>query len=288
MDDGNIKSYEAADAALHDKRTGKPVQSRKLRPNTYLQRRGLADPGVSPIAIRLHNTDIVTFRNDGFIELNTDGWFTITTKDRMNRYLPDPFCIFSKKGSWHVSLSWKIETVHRDHNYEEIHEQHDCSEYYCYDRKEIATSVPYFDGIILDGAGLNNGSVVNAKDIPDERARDKRNDEMRRKIRNYVRRYTDERIRELAETGAMNIGGECMFCWRTTEGESVGDAFGDIEHLRSHIDEGYVMYSLLWHAVKANGRRDPAFVMAYAPDLARHDLSKYLRKRLLEAVMVNH
>ena len=39
-------------------------------------------------AIRLHRTDVVTFRRDGSCVLNSDGWETITTKDRMNKYAP--------------------------------------------------------------------------------------------------------------------------------------------------------------------------------------------------------
>ena len=37
-------------------------------------------------AIRLHRTDVVTYRPDGACILNTDGWDTVTTKDRINKY----------------------------------------------------------------------------------------------------------------------------------------------------------------------------------------------------------
>jgi len=37
--------------------------------------------------IRLHLTDIVTFRPDGTIMLNSGGWKTITTKTRMNNQI---------------------------------------------------------------------------------------------------------------------------------------------------------------------------------------------------------
>jgi hypothetical protein len=52
--------------------------------------------------IRLHTTDIMEFRPDGTIKLNSGGWRTVTTKERMNRYLP---CgrIYQDKGIWYYS-----------------------------------------------------------------------------------------------------------------------------------------------------------------------------------------
>ena len=38
-------------------------------------------------AIRLHKTDIITFGATAFI-LNTGGWSTVTTKDRINKHIP--------------------------------------------------------------------------------------------------------------------------------------------------------------------------------------------------------
>jgi len=69
--------------------------SRKLENNTYLQRR---EKG---IAVLLHETDVVTYLPDGSCVLNSGGWKTVTTKDRMNSYAP---CrIYSDKGVWYVS-----------------------------------------------------------------------------------------------------------------------------------------------------------------------------------------
>jgi hypothetical protein len=38
------------------------------------------------IAIKLHDTDIVTVFNDGRMILNSGGWLSVTTKERINRY----------------------------------------------------------------------------------------------------------------------------------------------------------------------------------------------------------
>ena len=63
---------------------------KKLENNTYLERRG--DSENSPIAVRLHDTDVVTIYPDGTYELNRGGWQTVTTKDRINRYSPARLC----------------------------------------------------------------------------------------------------------------------------------------------------------------------------------------------------
>lgn len=53
------------------------------------------------IHIRLHNTDIVTYRADGSIMLDTDGWQTVTTKARINAWAPVQVC--QRKGDWFVN-----------------------------------------------------------------------------------------------------------------------------------------------------------------------------------------
>jgi hypothetical protein len=55
--------------------------------------------------IRLHHTDIVRFMPDGSIVANTGGWQTVTTKERLNRYLPGQ--IYSHNGVWIYSQEGK-------------------------------------------------------------------------------------------------------------------------------------------------------------------------------------
>ena len=54
--------------------------------------------------IRLHNTDILTFKN-GSVVLNTGGWKTLTTKDRFNSFLPDGFRVSQSKSIWYLNDS---------------------------------------------------------------------------------------------------------------------------------------------------------------------------------------
>ena len=57
-------------------------------------------------AIRLHRTDVVTFRRDGGCVLNTDGWQTRTTKDRMNKY--SPVSVYQVDSIWYVAQKRRI------------------------------------------------------------------------------------------------------------------------------------------------------------------------------------
>ncbi len=76
---------------------------KKLAGNTYLTREG------DTMTIRHHNTDIIKVRYDSDIDgiahvwtLNNGGWFSMTTKKRLNQFTP--FSIFQTKGQWYVSM----------------------------------------------------------------------------------------------------------------------------------------------------------------------------------------
>lgn len=68
----------------------------KLGNNTYLVRDD------DDLSVRLHETNVVTYHADGSITLRTGGWFSRTTKDRMNTHLPSDLSVQSKKGDWFV------------------------------------------------------------------------------------------------------------------------------------------------------------------------------------------
>ncbi len=59
---------------------------KKLENNTYLHRVG------DSYAVRLHSTDVVTIHPDGTYTLDSGGWRTPTTKDRISRYSPVVVC----------------------------------------------------------------------------------------------------------------------------------------------------------------------------------------------------
>ena len=53
-------------------------------------------------AIRLHDTDILTYKKGKYI-LDSGGWRTVTTKERMNRFLPSGYNVFQKDFDWFVN-----------------------------------------------------------------------------------------------------------------------------------------------------------------------------------------
>jgi hypothetical protein len=69
------------------------------------------------IAIRLHYTDVVTFHDGlpsghgsgwiGWTVLNSGGWQTVTTKERINRYLPEGWKL--SQHDWEWTVSWPDE-----------------------------------------------------------------------------------------------------------------------------------------------------------------------------------
>ena len=79
----------------------------KLANNTYLTYPAFED-GLSTdqvpawFGVRLHDTNVVEFHADGRILLNSGGWKTVTTKQRMNACLNE-FKVYSQKRVWYVS-----------------------------------------------------------------------------------------------------------------------------------------------------------------------------------------
>lgn len=82
--------YSEANILLSRGRNGR----RKVANNTYLHR---VDDG---IAVQLHATDVVVIHPDNTYTLNTGGWYTVTTKARINEF--SPARVSSNKGIWYV------------------------------------------------------------------------------------------------------------------------------------------------------------------------------------------
>lgn len=112
-------TYASALATLDDARTSAQRERRKIAHNTYLVR----NPGVlrsePTLAVYLHETPIVTFLESGAIELNSGGWQTVTTKRRINRYLPAGVSLFQERGEWilrDVRPEFLPDGIHTDTN----------------------------------------------------------------------------------------------------------------------------------------------------------------------------
>ncbi len=74
--------------------------SRKIGNNTYAEI--LHD---DTVAIKLHNTYVVKINPNGTYTLNSGGWQTVTTKDRINQY--SPVRVYQRKFEWFVTINGK-------------------------------------------------------------------------------------------------------------------------------------------------------------------------------------
>jgi hypothetical protein len=95
-------ALELANSA-RDKSAGKPIAN-----NTRAILRG------DDVAIRLHSTDVLTFKPDGSVIYNTGGWRTVTTKQRMNKYGAPGFRIWSDRGNWYAGQCGKPDYVYAE------------------------------------------------------------------------------------------------------------------------------------------------------------------------------
>ncbi len=91
---------------------------KKLQNNTYLQK-FIDSEGIPAFSIVLHRTSVVNIYKNGDYELYTGGWYTSTTKNRINEY--SPARIFQKKGEWYLSDGVLFEEgVRRSKDYFEL------------------------------------------------------------------------------------------------------------------------------------------------------------------------
>lgn len=83
---------------------GRNREQRKLANNTYAHR-----INERTIAVRLHNTDVVTLHSDGRVVYNSGGWRTLTTKERMSQF--GPAQVSQTAGVWYIRVYNKTDWV---------------------------------------------------------------------------------------------------------------------------------------------------------------------------------
>ena len=94
--EAHVTSYESAREFWEHSKTG------KIAHNTYIAR---IMTTVVVFALVYHKTAVVTFNVDDTIRLNTDGWQTSTTKQRISECLPPGWSIWQTKGDWFIGHS---------------------------------------------------------------------------------------------------------------------------------------------------------------------------------------
>ena len=205
--------------------------------------------------VRLHHTDIVETLPDGRIKLNSGGWKTNTTKDRMNDHAKG-YSIYSKKGTWYVR------------------------------RYEDSAEVPYTDGMLLPDA-LSGRALAKAEK---EAARAIK---LKADIKKFVAK-TLPTGKPIAPPNNGDCW-ECLMFDRVEPvgpakylggaSEQPSKPRTNAGHLLSHVNEGYMHGSLVVNAMRDNGLSDVGISMiAFSdrPDYVRvrRIVRRYLQKRL--------
>lgn len=191
----------------NEKLTGRNKDRRKLENNTYLERRD-----AETIAVRLHNTDIVMFKSDGSTTLDTGGWRTVTTKDRMNKYAS--VNLSQENGQWFV-------VRHLEEN-------------------------PYWErvGLYSDGMRILPDGTLEGIEPLDEYQK-------KLKLRKRVHRFAAKYMVAFAAGNVPAPGpGDCFYCAmrEVKTGNPIGEVVHDKDHILSHIEENYFVPSLLMRA----------------------------------------
>lgn len=206
---------------------------------------------------RLHDTVIAYWKGTGRrVVLNSGGYRTPTTQDRLNNYVLRgrvPFRIYTKNRTWYV------ESTAPD-----------------------GPHWPFADNMVL----YRNGRVTGA---PNEHVHDRKRKALNKQINAFLKV-----VRQKLETEEwpMPSHGDCLWCsmYFNAEGTGtgIGDTFHDKDHLLSHMAEKYVHGSLLWRAVQAKGFKKERLATRIAIAHDQHDvkfmvecLAKYLRKSLI-------
>lgn len=94
MTHATVTNYSEAETFLEG---GRDPSWRKISHNTVVHRKSHGS-----IAILYHSTDVITYHMDGRIVFRTGGWYSLTTKVRLNEF--SPCRVWSDKGTWEIDL----------------------------------------------------------------------------------------------------------------------------------------------------------------------------------------
>ena len=162
--------------------------------------------------IRLHLTDIMTFKPNGDIVLNSGGWQTVTTKERMNKFLPSGWYLTQSKNVWYLGRGrWDDP-----------------------DREEYV----YQDGTTILGTGGVKGAGEDRK-LLDKRLK-------------QIKAYVDGFMKKLvARKLPQPSNGDCWYClFKDKDGKTWGDMGDKSGHILEHFKDKYYVPSLLMNAIK--------------------------------------
>ena len=101
--------YDDWNELLRRANGGRGMDRKKVANNTWV-----VQPTSGDIYVRLHGTDILRYYADGRIEVNTGGWNTTTTLQRINAYLPDGIRVGTVSGEPFIYVNGEQFHMHRN------------------------------------------------------------------------------------------------------------------------------------------------------------------------------
>lgn len=232
----------------------------------------------SGIGVRYHETIVVEYLPEG-IKLNSGGYRTMTTKERINEALsalPVRVSVSQTAGVWYIGASkrnsaYTESSIRVDNpNYDptlpnknrhfdgvesnwefayDANPDHDPDQPYSLP----LWSMPYFDGLIVG----YDGSIVNPPE-DNGASESERIQRTNRLINAYVKETMSriKRVNAMTESDfdgdvlPMPSGGDCWHClMRNNQGTGLGDLTHS-DHLIRHLEECYIVPSLLLNAIR--------------------------------------
>jgi hypothetical protein len=185
------------------------LDKKKLANNTYLRKLD-----EDTFAITLHQTDvvfIVEHNGETVYRLNSGGYQTVTTKDRLKTF--SPARIYQKRGVWYLN-----------------------EDGYTSDGKN---DVLYFDGIEIN----KQGKVLNKQSAPSDLLDKKK--KLDRMINEYIRGFAKDALEN--GLGAPSAG-DCLMCRIYAEGQAQDDCQHIYYHLQAkYFTRTFLLYCLKFH-----------------------------------------
>lgn len=258
----SVTDYASAEAFLVNDHTKRPVPRKKIANHTYVERGGhITERGdqirEGEIGVVLHETAVVVY-GERYIRLNSGGWLTMTTRERIERFTPRNVRLSSDRDARWIVL---------------------------YHGTWDGPSVPFYDGIRLLRAGDEYLPSWEARkhDTSDE---DAHNAMIRRLVKDYLAKYVKG---ELTATWT-----NCALClWTdvptmtgpyctTAVIPSIGDRMDDQQHLIDHMLDGVMPEEMRRHACRETaGSLERMEIWLTVDRRSTESLRKFLLGRLL-------
>lgn len=240
-----LNNYKEAREYLDQGVRKKNTMDRPIANNTRV-----TQLGEGTIGIKLHNTYIIKYHENphldcidygDLIELDTGGWKTVTTRDRMNRFCP--LHVWTDRGVMYVSAS----------NWYELRNNSDEPKVYHF--KDHMFFKPNDREFYIK----KEGQLVKLKPYSkkDEQKKRKQLKAIDTFIRNYINKLTSGKM---DQPGA----GDCFYCQGDSnpnctiefgtlskdEGYKKSE-FPNPDHLIKHMKEKYYVPSIIWSAIRS-------------------------------------